>query len=147
MDANLLELWGQILLNTAKVSKSSQSFFDLFKNGFVEKKASNSLYNDFLEQCRKTYGKEGIESFNDMMKDFYKQAGVVPKTQYNKLRDRYLALKDKVLELEKTIDDLTTKMKSGQTTPSTLLDEWTETTRQYADLNQQFFKEFSKFFT
>jgi hypothetical protein len=30
--------------------------------------------------------------------------------------------------------------------PSALIDKWTETARAYADINQQFFREFSKFF-
>jgi len=30
--------------------------------------------------------------------------------------------------------------------PSDLMDQWTETIKKYAEINQQFFKEFSKFF-
>ena len=105
MNQNLLELWGQTLLGMAKITQGPQGFFDLFQNGFAKKEHKpDSMQEEFIELCRKTFGKEGIEKFNEIMKEFYENAGVVPLTQYNELHEKYVDLKDKVRELEKKIE-------------------------------------------
>ena len=107
MNQNPLELWGQTLLEMAKIAKGPQGFFDLFQNGFAKKEPKpDSMQEEFIELCRKAFGKEGIERFNEIMKEFYENAGVVPLTQYNELHDKYVDLKDKMRELEKKIEKL-----------------------------------------
>jgi uncharacterized coiled-coil DUF342 family protein len=147
VNKNLLELWGQTLLEMARISKGPQGFFELFQNGFAAKEQKpDSMHEQFMELCQKMFGKEGIEKFNAVMKEFYENAGVVPRTQYNELHEKYLELKDRIRELEEKIDRLKKRLKGGIETPSDLMDQWTEMVNQYADINRQFFEEFSKFF-
>ena len=147
MNQNLLELWGQTLLEMAKISKGPQGFFELFQNGFATKEQKpDSMHEQFLELCQKMFGKEGIEKFNAVMKEFYENTGVVPRTQYNELHEKYLELKDRIRALEEKIDSLKKRIKGGMESPSDLMDQWTDMVNQYADINRQFFEEFSKFF-
>ena len=104
------------------------------------------MQEEFVELCRKAYGKEGVERFNEIMKEFYENAGVVPLTQYNELHDKYVDLKDKMRELEKKIEKLKKRLGNNTETPSDLMNQLTEAAKEYADINQQFFEEFSKFF-
>ncbi len=147
MNPNLLELWGQTLLGMAKITKGPQGFFDLFQNGFVKKEHKpDSMQEEFIGLCRKTFGKEGVEKFNETMKEFYENAGVVPLPQYNELHEKYVDLKDKVRELEKKIEQLKKRLKKDIETPSDLMNQWEEAIKEYSDINQQFFEEFRKFF-
>ncbi|MDP6393887.1 MAG: hypothetical protein QF466_00330 [Desulfobacterales bacterium] len=131
----------------AKIAKGPQGFFDLFQNGFAKKEPKpDSMQEEFIELCRKAFGKEGIERFNEIMKEFYENAGVVPLTQYNELHDKYVDLKDKMRELEKKIEKLKKRLGNNTETPSDLMNQLTEAAKEYADINQQFFEEFSKFF-
>ena len=147
MNQNNLELWGQTLLEMARIAKGPQSFFDLFQNGFAKKEHKpDSMQEEFVELCRKAYGKEGIERFNEIMKEFYENAGVVPLAQYNELHDKYVDLKDKVRELDKKIEKLKGPLGNNIETPSDMMNQWTEAAKEYADINQRFFEEFGKFF-
>jgi predicted nucleic acid-binding Zn-ribbon protein len=148
MNTKLLELWGQTLLEAARAARGSEAFFDLFRNGYATRaEKASSAQKRFAELCTQAFGKEGIETFNTVMRDFYKNAGVVPRTQYNELKAEYEALKDKLREMEKTLDELRARLEAGGTTPSDVMDRWTDVARQYAEINQKFFDEFSKFFT
>jgi len=71
-NTRLLELWGETLLEAARVSKGSQAFFDIFQNGYAARtdKASQS-YKRFAEDCRDAFGKEGIEAFNSVMQEYF----------------------------------------------------------------------------
>ena len=143
----LVELWGHTLLQMAKLSKESEGFFDLFQNGYAKKAAAkDSVHDQFVELCRKTFGKEGVETFNAILKEFYENVGVVPRAQYNELQDKYTALKEKISELEEKIEKLNIRLRSGSGTPADLMEQWTETTQKYAEINRKFFEEFSKFF-
>ena len=147
MNKDLLELWGRMLLEMSKVAKGPQGFFDLFQNGFVKKEEkSDAIYEQFVELNRKIFGKDGIETFNGIMKEFYESAGVVPRAQYNELYEKYAALKEKVLDLEARIEKLKKKLEGKAGESSDLMEEWTETVRKYSEINQRFFEEFSKFF-
>jgi chromosome segregation ATPase len=148
-DKDLLELWGQTLLEMSKLSKNSQAFFNLFQNGYARQQPESiphSAYKQFADLCYKTFGKEGIETFNAIMMEFYENVGVVPRTQYNELVEKYIRLKDKVEELEEQIKKLKEKLEDGDEATSDLIEQWTRTVEKYAKINRQFFKEFSKFF-
>jgi hypothetical protein len=147
VNKNLLELWGQTLLGMAKIAEGPQGFFDLFQDGFAKREQKpDSMHKQLMELCQNMFGKEGIETFNAIMKEFYENAGVVPRTQYNELRQRYVDLKEKVRELEGKIERLNKKSEAGTAASSDVMDQWTEMVKQYAEINQQFFEEFSKFF-
>jgi hypothetical protein len=147
VNKDLLELWGQTLLEMAKIAKGPQGFFDMFQDGFAKKeKKSDSIHEQFTQLYQKMFGKEGIETFNAAMKEFYDNAGVVPRSQYNELQNRYVQLKEEVRELEGKIEKLKQGLKAGIETPSDLMDQWAETAKQYTEINQHFFEEFSKFF-
>ena len=147
MDKNLLELWGHTLLGMAKISEGTQNFYNLFDNGFA-KKAQNlsASQEEFVELCQRAFGAEGIETFNSIMKEFYENVGVVPRAEYHALQAKYVDLKKKVQDLEEKIKGLKQQLKTGTSTPSDLMEQWTETAEKYAEINQQFFEEFSKFF-
>ena len=147
MNENLWELWGQTLLGMAKVAKGPQGFFDLFQNGFAKTEPKpNTVHEQFLKLCQETFGSEGIEKFNEVMMEFYENAGVAPRSQYNELHEKYIKLQGAVRELEDKIEDLKKKIERGISTPHDLMESWTETVKEYSELNQQFFNEFSKFF-
>ena len=148
MNTNFFELWGQTFLQIAKTAKNSEGFFELFQNGFVKKeeKQSDSAYEQFMAQCRKTFGKEGIETFNSLMNEFYENVGVVPRTRYNELQERYDELVNRIRELEKTIEQLKKKREQGYGTPFDLIEQVSESVKAYTDINQRFFEEFSKIY-
>ena len=147
MDKDLLELWGQALLGMARMAGGPERFFEFFQNGFAKKEREpDSLNKQFVDLCRKIFGKEGIETFNGVMKEFYDNIGVVPRTRYNELCEKYLELKEKVQGMEEEIEKLRDKVRENMTAPYDLMDQWSDVAKRYAEINQQFFKEFSKFF-
>jgi hypothetical protein len=149
MDTNQFELWGQIFLQMAKMAKGPEGFFELFQNGFVrrEEKKSDSVYEQLMEPCRKNFGKEGIETFNSLMHEFYENVGVVPRTEYNELQQRYDELVSKVCKLDKTILQLKKKNERGFGSPFNMIEQLSETVKACTDINQRFFEDFSKIST
>ncbi len=147
MNKDLLELWGQTLVEMAKIAQGPKSFFNFFQNGFAKKvKEPDFMQEQFLNLCRRMFGKEGIEGFNAVLKEFYENIGVVPRAQYNELREKYEELKTKVKELEEKIEKLKKGFESRTGLSYDLIEQWTETAKKYTEINQQFFREFSKFF-
>jgi len=147
VNKELLELWGQTLLEMARMAKGTQAFFNLFQNGFAKPEPKpDSIHEQFINLCQKMFGKEGIEAFNSVFKEFYENIGVVPRTRYNELHDRYEKLKEKVWELEEKIEELKKNLAGKRDTPSDLIVQWIEAVRKYGEINRQFFEEFSKFF-
>jgi chromosome segregation ATPase len=130
----------------AKIAEGPKSFFDLFQNGFGKESPQTDLQEQFLSLCRRMFGKEGIEGFNAVLKEFYENIGVVPRTQYNELRETYEELKTKVKELEEKIEELKKGFESRTGPSYDLIEQWTETAKKYTEVNQQFFREFIKFF-
>jgi hypothetical protein len=146
-DSELMELWGNTLLQMARFSKGPQAFFELFQNGCPRKcPPADSVYEPFAQWYRQTCGKEGIETFNSLLKDFYLHAGVVPRIQYNELQDRFTALKKKVVELEQKIEQLKPQLPPGSAPSVELMAAWTQTAQKYSKLHQSFFEEFSKLY-
>jgi hypothetical protein len=142
-----LELWGEALLEMARLTKSSRAFFELFENGFVKKEPeSQPAYQQFVDLSQRMFGKEGIEAFNTIMKQFYENVGVVPRTQYNDLREKYLQLKAKAEELEDEVEGLKERLEDGTQPSYDLMARWTRKMETYTEINQQFFKELGKFF-
>jgi hypothetical protein len=140
-------MWIQTMMEMAKVSELPKDFYRLFQNGFARKEErSGEVFEKFVEHCQKTFGKEGITEFNKIMKEFYENVGVVPKTQYNELREKYVELRKRVLEMEEEIEKLRKKLQSEAGTPSHLMDSWMEVAKKYTEMNQQFFSEFQKYF-
>ena len=147
MNKDLLELWGKTMLEMTRLTNESQGFYNLFQDGFAKKAdPSDAMYDQFMTLFRKSFGKEGIEAFNVALKEFYENVGVVPRAQYTALEEKYEALKEKIRQLEQNIERLKKRLQKEAGLPSDLMDQWTEIARTYADVNQQFFNEFSKFF-
>ena len=147
MNKELLELWGRTMLEMTRLATGFEGFYDLFKDGFVRRAdPSDATFDAFMTLCRKSFGKEGIEAFNAVLKDFYENVGVVPRTQYTALEEKYAALNENIHRLEQKIETLKKQLQEEAAMPSDLIDQWVETARAYADINQQFFREFSKFF-
>jgi hypothetical protein len=112
---DLLELWGETLLEMARLTKSSRAFFELFENGFVKKEPEPQPgYQQFMDLSQRMFGKEGIEAFNTIMKQFYENVGVVPRAEYNELREKYLQLKAKAVELEGEVEGLKERLEGGE---------------------------------
>jgi chromosome segregation ATPase len=142
-----LELWGEALLEMARLTKTSRAFFELFEDGFVKKGPEpQPAYQQFMDLSQRMFGKEGVEAFNTIMKQFYENVGVVPRTQYNELRDKYLQLKAKAEKLENEAEELKETLEGGKQPPDDLMAQWTRTMETYTEINQQFFKELGKFF-
>jgi hypothetical protein len=143
----LLELWGETLLEAARVSRGSQAFFDIFQNGYATKtEKASQTYKRFADLCRDAFGKEGIEAFNTVMQEFYRNVGVVPRKQYNDLQAEYDLLQERVREMEGKLHELRSKLEAGGTTTGDLMAQWMDVARRYADMNQRFLEEFGKLF-
>jgi len=143
----LLELWGNTLLQLAKFSKGSQIFLELFQNGCPQKCAgADSAAQQMGKWYQKAFGKEGIEALNTSLKEFYILAGVVPKVQYNALQDRCTALKAKVIELEEKIERLKLQMQPGRSASSEMMAAWTQTAQHYSEIQKTFVEEFGKLY-
>ena len=145
MNKEFLELWSQTLVEMTKTAKRPQAFFASFQNGFV-KPESRLMYEQFTDLFHRTFGREGIDTFNAITKEFYESVGVVPRTQYNELHEKYVELKNKVQELEAKIEKLKRRLEDGVESPQDLMEQWTKAAEKYDEVNQQFFREFSKFF-
>ena len=147
MNKDFLELWGKAFTEMAKMAEGPQAFFHLFQNGFARKEPKpDPRYEQFVSLCQRAFGKEGIDTFNAVLKEFYDNVGVVPRTQYNERREKYEALKRKVKNLEETLQALKEKVEGKTGLPYDLVDQWEKTMKQYADINREFFKELGKFF-
>jgi len=147
MRKDLLELWGGIMLEMAQRAKESPGFYGLFQDGFAKKTDdADALYDQFIAICRKTFGRDGIEAFNAVLKEFYENVGVVPRAQYNELEKKYQELMQKVEAMEDKIDALKKRIQTEANLPSDLMSQWTEAAKTYSEIHQQFFREFSKFF-
>lgn len=147
MNHDLLEMWVRTLQEMTRLAKGSQLFYNLFQDGFAKKvDPPDATFDAFMKLCRKSFGKEGIDAFNTVLKEFYENVGVVPRAQYTALEEKYEALQEKIRELEQKIETLKTRLQKEADLPADLMDQWTETARTYAAINQQFFREFSKFF-
>jgi len=55
------------------------------------------------------------------MKEFYESVGIVPRTQYNELHEKYVELKNKVQELEEKIEKLKGGVEDGVEAPQDLM--------------------------
>jgi uncharacterized coiled-coil DUF342 family protein len=122
-------------------------FFDLFQNGFVKREQkSEPMHEQFAELCQKVFGKNGIETFNSVMKEFYANAGVVPRTTYNRLHEKYNDLKARVDDLEAEIEELRGKLREAGGIPSELMEHWTNALGKCTEINRQFFEDINKFF-
>ena len=147
MNKNFLELWGQTLLEMSKLTDFQGNFSDLFQGKFTrQERKQGDIPDQFIEMFQKMFGKEGIDGFNRMLKEFYDNAGVVPKTRFNELKEKYSELKRKIFDLEEEIERLKRKLQSGKETPSNLLDDWLDVANQYTEMNRKFFQEFKKYF-
>ena len=147
MNQELIELWGRALLEMARRAAGTRTFFDLFQNGFAGKTPSTAAaYNQFFDICRSIFGRDGIESFNEVMAEFYRNAGVVPRAQYSDLEEKYRTLKSRVLGLERELEALKTTGSRPVEAAGDMMEKWTETARRFTELNQKFVEELSKFF-
>jgi len=147
MQKNFLEHWGNIMLEMARSAEEPPGFYSLFEDGFAKKTDdADALHDQFISMCRKTFGKDGIEAFNTILKEFYENVGVVPRARYVELEQKYQALIQKVDKLEEKIEALRNRIQSEANLPPDLMSQWTETAKTYAEIHQQFLKEFSKFF-
>ncbi len=156
-NTKLLELWGETLLEAARASKGSQAFFDIFQNGYAEKAdRASPAYKRFAELCRDAFGKDGIDTFNTVMHDFYRNVGVVPRKQYSDLKEEYDRLRKRVREMEDKLDDLRNRLDAGGTAPEgaakqaatgDLMNQWMDVAKKYAEMNQKFLEEFGRMFT
>jgi hypothetical protein len=147
-NTRLLELWGETLLEAARVSKGSQAFFDIFQNGYASKpERAGQAYRRFAELCRDAFGKDGIETFNTVMQDFYRNVGVVPRKQYNDLKEEHERLQERVRDLEDKLLELRNRLDGGGATTEDLMGQWIDLARKYADMNQKFLEEFGKMFS
>jgi BMFP domain-containing protein YqiC len=144
---DVLELWGETLLETARLTKSSRAFFELFENGFVKREPEpQPAYQQFIDLSQRMFGKEGIEAFNAIMKQFYDNVGVVPRAEYNELREKYLQLRARAGELENEVEELKERLESGAQPAEDLMAQWTRTMKTYTEVNRQFFEELGEFF-
>jgi hypothetical protein len=147
VNRELIELWGRALLEMARGAAASRTFFELFQDGFARKTPSTTeAYDQFLRICRNTFGRDGIEAFNQVMAEFYRNVGVVPRAQYNDLEGKYRTLRSRVLELERELEDLKTVGVRTAEASSDMMEKWTETAQRFTELNQKFFEELGKFF-
>lgn len=147
MNRDLIELWGRALQEMARGAAGSRSFFDLFQNGFARKTpATAEAYDQFLDICRKTFGPDGIEAFNQVMAEFYRNAGVVPRAQYSDMEEKYRTLRARVLELERELEALKPMKGCPAEAGSVMMEQWTESAQRFTELNQKFFEELGKFF-
>jgi hypothetical protein len=146
-NSRLLELWGAALLEAARGSRAPQAFFDIFQNGYATKtEKAGQAYKRFAEVCREAFGREGIEAFNGVMQEFYRNVGVVPRKQYNDLKAEYDQLQERVRDMESKLQELRNRLETGGTTSADLMTQWMNVARNYADLNQKFLEEFGKMF-
>ena len=147
MSKDPLELWAETLAEMSRLAKNSSTFFDLFQDGFAKKEPEpQPAYQQFMGLYERMFGKEGIETFNTIMKQFYENVGVVPLAQYNELREKYLQLKARADELENEAEELKKGLERGTSPPSDLVAQWARTMKTYSEMNQQFLEEAGKFF-
>lgn len=124
MDANFLELLGNILVGTAKSKQQSDQFFKWLQSGFSDLGTKQQLpgdsgANEVYEMFRSWYGlsdisqqneqyrklsEEAYKKFQSSLKDTFLSMGFVPLEEHLALVEKHEKLKDKYKKLEETID-------------------------------------------
>jgi hypothetical protein len=114
MNKELPELWGRTMREMTRLATESQRFYNLFQDGFARRAdSSDATFDVFMTLCQKSFGKEGIEAFNTVLKDFYENVGMVPRAKYTALEEKYAALKKIFRSWNKKSKPLKTASKRG----------------------------------
>jgi hypothetical protein len=147
VNPELIERWGRAVAEMARGADGSRTFFDLLQNGFARKTPSTAeAYRQFLDICRRIFGRDGIEGFNRVMGEFYRNAGVVPRAQYDDLEGKYRTPRSRVRGLERELEALKFSGSRPVEAAGDMMEKWTETARSFTELNRKFVEELSKFF-
>ncbi len=114
MDSKFLEFYGNFLLNAAQGQKQFEELSDWLHegyNGFMEIEDALKKYNKMtgfqndINQDKEEL-KQEMDSFFSSFSTHVKQMGWIPEKEHNDLKKKYETLKKKIVEQQKTIDQL-----------------------------------------
>jgi BMFP domain-containing protein YqiC len=116
MDKNFLEFWGNLLISIARGQKQTEDMARWLNQGFT---GVDSLMAPFkkiygLDQVSPSTAKyeelwnRQLKSFQDSFQEYLKLLDVVPRREYEKVREENEALRKQILDLEKALHDLRT---------------------------------------
>jgi BMFP domain-containing protein YqiC len=116
LDKNFLEFWGNLLISIARGQKQTEDMARWLNQGFT---GVDSLMAPFkkiygLDQVSPSTAKyeelwnRQLKSFQDSFQEYLKLLDVVPRREYEKVREENEALRKQILDLEKALHDLRT---------------------------------------
>lgn len=147
MDANFLEFFGQMLIQTAKGKRQMEQFSNWMQQGI-----NATSMAGFSDHFQRIYGLTNISKESDQYIQLYKKAqadffaaygefmglmGLVSEKKYKTLRREYESLSKKCRSQEKMIAKLTAKLNKGENPSIDLTD-------QLADIIEKQKSEFAK---
>lgn len=140
MDANFLEFFGQMLIQTAKGQRQMDQFGQWMRQGFS---ATNMPeFNDYFQRI---YGLTDISKESDQYTQLFQKAqvdfltafgqfiglmGLVPEKKYNELEGEYQALEKKYLAQEKKMTQLKAKLGKSNIPGDDLTNQLTDLIKQ-----------------
>lgn len=140
MDANFLELFGQMLIQAAKGQRQMDQFSNWMQQGFNS--TDMSKLSDYFQRI---YGLSGISKESEQYTQLFQKAqadfltaygeftgllGLVPEKKYEALQQEHNALVEKCHAQEKMIAKLTKKFKTGDDPAADLTDQLTDLIEQ-----------------
>lgn len=140
MDANFLEFFGQMLIQTAKGQRQMDQFGQWMRQGFS---ATNTP--GFSDTFQRIYGLTDISKESDQYTRLFQKAqadflmaygefmglmGLVPEKKYKQLEEEYQSLEKKYLAQEKKITQLKAKLGKSNNPSDDLTDQLTDLIKQ-----------------
>ncbi len=125
IDADLLEFWGNLLLNAAKSQRAGQAAADWMQQGF-------SAMGELSEQFQRAYGftpptndtrteteddnawQQAMERYQHAFLQFLKLLDVVPRSTHQALEKRYDKLQTEMMACKATVARLAAQLNKGR---------------------------------
>ena len=153
MDSNILEFWGNMLIQTAKnrknyedmfgwMSKSIAGFEDFMSSiGKSTKEKSNDEIKDYMNTLAST-----AEHFQNSYSEYLNMMGVINKSDHLKLIEKYEILKEKVAAQEETIRHLKMLLSEKIPNQGEVIQTFQELVRNQGDQFQEFMNNVKNFY-
>lgn len=154
MDRHLLELWGNLLLQSAKGKKQFDELNHLMSQWFA-------AYPHLGDMLGRLYGQDpghketpepshawqkASEEFRKYVSESMKMMGMVPLHDHLELLKKYEALKKVAADQAETIRNLETLLAGKESGPLNMVDEFQDLMKKQAKQLQELMEESGKFF-
>ena len=166
MDEKFLELWGNLLLSAAQGKKQTNDIFRWMQSGFpnLNARADKPGFPEFKELSKmfhRLYGLDqfsnpseeyremsdrALQDFQNSFKNYLASMGIVSKTEYLALVEKYENLKTKCADQEETIRHLKMLLNSKGTNHLEISSQLQDIVKDQSELFQKMIMDFGQHF-